>query len=49
MQKWEYCYLGFHSDDLTAINQLGAEGWEMVSFTSYDVGCFEAVFKRPLP
>jgi hypothetical protein len=49
MQKWEYRieYLSLR-ERITVPNQLGLEGWELVS-TFSENGATGFVFKRPLP
>lgn len=49
MQKWEYKLTGYvpgSTDDvITALNELGAEGWELVTSAAE----WTFIFKRPLP
>lgn len=46
MQRWEYkvANVNFIQELEAALNELGAEGWELVSVDEY----LNLVFKRPL-
>lgn len=44
MTKWEYKFEG--SNCLSVLNQLGADGWELVLF---DPNVYQYLFKRPIP
>jgi len=53
MQKWEYTYdcLQVGSDDVLAhLNQMGSQGWELVSATTHlssGIVNYTFFFKRP--
>jgi hypothetical protein len=42
MQKWEYKFISSAFPNENTMNQLGAEGWELVSVNEYKM-----FFKRP--
>lgn len=60
MQKWEYKIINIRSENyrldpakVPALNELGEEGWELISITSvnFKTGATDniaMVFKRPL-
>lgn len=47
MQKWEYKSVQWNEDE--ELNELGAEGWELVSAVAGAAYVYYALFKRPLP
>ncbi len=54
MPKFEYKWYGSYAegqrqDLLFKANELGKEGWEMISFIEFPSGCLTAYFKRQLP
>jgi hypothetical protein len=53
MQKWEYLFIKFENEAavsamLRKANEVGAQGWELVSTTSDKHPIVFLVFKRPL-
>lgn len=50
MQRWEYMavIVGQYLSGPTP-NQLGEQGWELVSAVDAGVGAYKLFFKRPLP
>ena len=48
MQKWEYMSLHEGSWNDTKANELGAEGWELVTTTNNEGWTLYLIFKRPM-
>jgi len=47
MQKWEYKSMQWDNDE--QLNELGAEGWELVSSVVSPAYIYYVLFKRPVP
>lgn len=51
MQKWEYMIIEVYTyaTEITRMNQLGEEGWELVAIVPKESGSWSKfIFKRPL-
>jgi hypothetical protein len=46
MQKWEYLVAPVTFDD-AALNELGAQGWELVAINHFNGSYLNYIFKRP--